>query len=79
VYLEPEVIEELEQGSLINAIKILRAKRSISLKEAKNLIEEYLEINPYLRSKTNKTSSRPLLILALAFLVYTLYRIFILD
>jgi len=79
VYLESEVIEELEQGKLINAIKVLRAKRSIGLKEAKNIIDEYLEENPYLKSKTNKHSFGPLFILAILFLIYTLYRILFLP
>lgn len=75
MYLEPEVIEELEQGSSIAAIKILRAKRSIGLKEAKNIIDAYLDENPYLKTNKVKSSSGLLIILTLLFLIYTLYRI----
>ncbi len=41
--LDSEVIEELEQGRKIGAIKILRIKRSMGLKDAKQLVEAYLE------------------------------------
>jgi hypothetical protein len=69
IVLESEVIEELEQGRLISAIKILRSKRSIGLKEAKHLVEDYLVQNP----------SGPIILLAFAFLAYVLYRILFLS
>lgn len=73
-YLEPEVIEELEQGRKISAIKMLRTKRSIGLKEAKNLIDTYLVQNPYLKIERPKSSSGPIILLAIIFLAYALYR-----
>jgi len=77
--LEPEVIDELEQGRFISAIKVLRAKRSIGLKEAKHLIEEYLHQNPYLKVEKAKSTSGPIIILAMIFLGYVLYRILFLS
>lgn len=77
--LESEVIEELEEGRLISAIKILRTKRSIGLKEAKHLVEGYLEQNPYLKVERPKSSSGPIIVLAFAFLAYVLYRILFLS
>ena len=77
--LEPEVIDELEQGKFISAIKVLRVKRSIGLKQAKHLIEAYLDQNPHLKVERAKKSSGLIIILALAFLGYALYRIFFLS
>lgn len=79
MYLEPEAIEELEQGSKINAIKILRAKRSIGLKEAKTIVDAYLVQNPYLIVEKPKSISGPIFLFAIIFIVYALYRIFILS
>ena len=77
--LESEVIEELEQGRLISAIKVLRSKRSIGLKQAKHLVEDYLVQNPYLRVEQPKSSFGPIILLALIFLAYVLYRILFLS
>lgn len=77
--LESEVIEELEQGKLISAIKVLRTKRSIGLKEAKHLVEAYLVQNPYLKVERPKSSSGPIMLLAILFIVYVLYRILFLS
>ena len=40
---EPEVVSALTEGRKIHAIKILRASRGIGLKEAKDLVDEYME------------------------------------
>lgn len=79
MYLEPEVIEELEDGRVINAIKVLRTKRSIGLNEAKSLVDEYLVQNPYLKVEETKKTSAPIFLLALIFIAYALYRILILS
>jgi len=77
--LDSEVIEELEQGRKISAIKMLRSKRSMGLKEAKNLIDAYLVQNPYLKIERPKRSSGPIIMLAIIFLAYALYRILFLS
>ncbi len=77
--LDSEVIEELEQGRKIGAIKILRIKRSMGLKDAKQLVEAYLEQNPYLKVERPKSSSGPIILLAVIFLAYALYRILFLS
>lgn len=79
MYLESEVIEELEQGNKISAIKVLRAKRSIGLKEAKTLIEEYLVQNPYLIVEKSNNILATIFLMAIIFVVYALYRILILS
>lgn len=77
--LDSEVIEELEQGRKISAIKILRIKRSMGLKDAKQLVEAYLEQNPYLKVERSKSSFGPITLLAIIFLAYALYRILFLS
>ncbi|MGH1537763.1 MAG: ribosomal protein L7/L12 [Gammaproteobacteria bacterium] len=77
--LEPEVIDELEQGRLIAAIKILRKIRGIGLKEAKELIDSYLEQNPYIKVDRAGGRSGAIILLAIIFLAYTLYRILFLS
>jgi hypothetical protein len=79
MYLEPEVIEELEQGRMISAIKVLRTQRTIGIKEAKMLIEEYLAQNPYLKVQKTKMSFEPIFLLVIIFIVYALYRILFLS
>ncbi len=79
MYLEPEVIEELEQGRRIGAIKALRMKRSIGLKEAKTLIDAYLIEHPYLIVEKSKNIPAPVFLFVIIFIVYVLYRILILS
>lgn len=79
MYLESEVIEELEQGNKISAIKILRTKRSIGLKEAKTVIEEYLVLNPYLIVEKTNNIPIPIFVITIIFIAYVLYRILILS
>ena len=79
IVLESEVVDELEQGRVISAIKILRSKRAMGLKEAKHLVEDYLKQNPYLRVEQPKSSFGPIMVLALIFLAYVLYRILFLS
>ena len=79
IILESEVVEELEQGRFIGAIKILRSKRAMGLKEAKHLVEDYLNQNPYLKAEKPKSSFGAIMVLALIFLAYVLYRILFLS
>lgn len=74
--LEPKVIVELEQGKVITAIKILRASRAIGLKEAKEIVDSYLAQNPDIKANRGNSSSATIILLAIVFLAYTLYRIF---
>jgi len=46
--LEPDVIAELNNGRKIAAIKKLRALRNIGLKEAKELVDNYVSLHPEL-------------------------------
>jgi len=46
--LEADVIAELNNGRKIEAIKKLRALRNIGLKEAKELVDNYVSLHPEL-------------------------------
>jgi len=39
--LEPEVLNALDSGNKIQAIKVLREKRGIGLQEAKDIVDAY--------------------------------------
>jgi ribosomal protein L7/L12 len=41
------------KGNKIEAIKILRQERGVELKEAKDIVEEYISAQPLLQSKFN--------------------------
>jgi ribosomal protein L7/L12 len=43
VEFEPEVVAAINSGQKVTAIKILRQKRGIGLKEAKELVDAYSE------------------------------------
>ncbi len=40
---EPSVVSAIESGNIVQAIKLLRASRGIGLKEAKDLVDQYIE------------------------------------
>lgn len=44
--LPAEVITALERGSKIDAIKFLRESSGVGLKEAKEMVEEFIERSP---------------------------------
>lgn len=46
--LEPDVINELNNGRKIAAIKKLRTSRNLGLKEAKELVDNYVSLHPEL-------------------------------
>lgn len=48
--LPADVIAELEANRKISALKLLRSHRGIDLKEAKNMIDAYIDQNPSLSS-----------------------------
>jgi len=73
--LEPEVVIALSLGRKIEAIKILRQKRGLGLKEAKDLVDSYSVANGMADSTVNKSSASGLMTFVLigvaAYLIYT--------
>ncbi|MGA0024222.1 MAG: ribosomal protein L7/L12 [Burkholderiales bacterium] len=49
-------VAALEKGSKIEAIKIVRIDQGIGLKEAKDVVEQYLDAKPDLQSRMNAAS-----------------------
>lgn len=67
--LPPEAIAALESGNKVEAIKHIRSNNNLSLKEAKDYIEVYLEQTPavndqFKESKARKISDMGWLIIA---------------
>ena len=56
IELEPEVIEAIESGKKVDAIKILRKIRGIGLKESKELVDLYSSENKPHSSSTHSHS-----------------------
>lgn len=51
IKLADEAVAAIENGNLIQAIKITRTNSGMGLKESKELVEIYLENNPALKEK----------------------------
>ncbi len=72
--LEPEVIIALSLGRKIEAIKMLRQKRGLGLKDAKELVDRYSVANGMSDTTVNKNAGSGLMSLALIVLVtYLIY------
>lgn len=71
-------LDQLTRGSKIEAIKIVRVELGLGLKEAKDMVEDYLDTHPEVMSRLRTAdASRAksfygyvVIILALAVLVY---------
>ena len=56
IELEAEVVEAINSGKKVNAIKILREMRGIGLKESKELVDLYSSQNKLHSSSTHSHS-----------------------
>ena len=74
--LEPDVIAELNNGRKIEAIKKLRASQNLGLKEAKELVDNYVSLHPELDITVQRSGGSGFVVLiilaAAAYLFYTL-------
>lgn len=68
--LSSKAIAALEQGSKIEAIKITRMEQNIGLKEAKEIVELFLEQNPLINERLQSSASGGLGLL-IVFIVVT--------
>lgn len=72
--LEPDVIAELNNGRKIEAIKKLRASRNIGLKEAKELVDNYVSLHPELDVTVQRTGGSGFIVfIILAVAAYFFY------
>lgn len=74
--LPPAAVHALQQGRMIEAIKIVRTERNLGLKQAKEQVEQYLQQHPELlrQSRVAQTQQqgsvqRVMWVLGLLFLV----------
>ncbi len=51
------VVEALRRGNKIEAIKILRLERKLQLKDAKDLVDDYIVRDPVLNAQFQKAQS----------------------
>lgn len=70
---EPDVIEALNAGRTIEAIKLLRASRGIDLKQAKDLVDGYMEKHGLSENQSNSSIGAQNLILLIALAVVAYY------
>jgi ribosomal protein L7/L12 len=69
--LPPEAVAAIQRGSLIEAIKIVRERLGLDLKDSKDAVDAYLAAHPELRAQMNEQNAGAgaRLLLALAGLV----------
>lgn len=74
--LPTEVINAIQAGHKIEAIKLLRDARGLGLKEAKHAVDAYLRAHPSLRPPKSGSGGFGFVVflLALAFLAYQLLK-----
>lgn len=58
--LPPEAISALESGNKVEAIKCIRADNNLSMKEAKDYIEAYLNQAPAVNDESTESKARKL-------------------
>ncbi len=73
--LEPEVLEAINRGRKIDAIKRLTLSRNIGLKEAKDIIDQYIDNNMSDEHVIHRSgnSNRIINLIILALLFYGFY------
>ena len=78
--LPAEVVAQIQANRKVSAIKLLRASRGIGLKEAKELVDAYIDSNPpsvTKRSSNSRSGDRGLVYIAMIIIIaYALYRYF---
>ncbi len=75
--LPSEVIEAIEHGNKIEAIKLLRESTGLGLKEAKDIIDAYEDSRPagsQAMRRGDTTNGGIIIVIVLAVLAYGLYK-----
>ena len=80
IELPADVIAELEANRKVTAIKLLRAHQDIDLKEAKGLVDGYMEQHPsspsHRVSETDRGIGRILILIIGVGVIYGIYKYF---
>jgi hypothetical protein len=78
--LPSDVIAEIQANRKVNAIKLLRAHQNIGLKEAKDIVDDYIDKHPSSpRSGTSESeggAGRLILVILGVGVIYGLYKYF---
>lgn len=78
--LPDEVIAELEAGRKLSAIKLLRTRQGLDLKDAKEIVEAYLEDHPTVSAhqvpQTDSGIGRIIILIIGVGVIYAIYRYF---
>lgn len=79
--LPEEALAALESGSKIEAIKIVREQQGIGLKEAKELVEQFIDIHPEVKSRMHAANAQSARIsirwlITIALIGFAAYKIF---
>lgn len=77
--LPPDVVEAIRDNRKIDAIKLLREHRNLGLKEAKEIVEDYIDGHPQPAVKRKNSAEtglgRVILVAVLIAALYGLYRL----
>ena len=80
IELPEEVVAEIEANRKVTAIKLLRKRMGIGLKEAKELVDAYIEQNPPASApqvaKTDTGIGRIIILIIGVGAIYGLYKFF---
>ncbi len=74
--LDDEAIAALEAGQKIQAIKLVRAKQGIGLKEAKRIVDAYISDHPHLQTAENASFGKVVLMAFGVLLIFAVYKMF---
>ncbi len=77
IQLDPEVIDALEAGQKIQAIKKLRSLTGMGLKDAKEVVDEYITeygLSDLYKNKSNSSISYLVILLALGYIIYWFFK-----
>jgi hypothetical protein len=72
VVLPSEAVAALENGRIIDAIKIVRERSGLGLKESKDAVDHYLDTHPELSERCRAAGAQggPVVVVVLALLLF---------
>ncbi len=74
--LPAEVVQALQDGRKVTAIKRLRKRRGLGLKDAKDAVDSYLAAHPNITPRRDYGLGRAILIIVVSAAVYGAYRLY---
>ena len=72
--LDVDVIDAIQSGQKIQAIKLLRERRNIGLKEAKEVVDSYIVQNPDIQITYKENANKfPIIFIVFVIIAIALY------